>query len=145
MANKGVLWAFWGGPQQGMLVLNTHLSTRGAVKRKQLEELSCLFAELRSKFLAFSTVLEVYICGDFNMDSRFDDCFKVWYQELELEILTTQKPTCGAALDHIFLWRSDREKLATEVSDPIKPWVGDFCRRERDDLSDHCWQGLVVP
>ena len=128
-----------------MLVLNTHLSTRGAVKRKQLEELSCLFAELRSKFLAFSTVLEVYICGDFNMDSRFDDCFKVWYQELELEILTTQKPTCGAALDHIFLWRSDREKLATEVSDPIKPWVGDFCRRERDDLSDHCWQGLVVP
>ena len=50
LANKGVLWAFWVGPQQGMLVLNTHLSTRGAVKRKQLEELSCLFAELRSKF-----------------------------------------------------------------------------------------------
>ncbi|CAE7874983.1 unnamed protein product [Symbiodinium sp. KB8] len=148
LANKGVLWAFWGGPQQGMLVLNTHLTTRAAVKRKQLEELSWLFAELRSKFLAVSTVLEVYICGDFNMDSRRDDCFKAWYEELDLHLLTTQKPTCGgggAALDHVFLWRSDREKIATEVSDPIKPWVGDFCRQARDDLSDHCWQGLFVP
>ncbi|CAE7343548.1 unnamed protein product [Symbiodinium natans] len=165
LANKGMLWAFWGpsrtshqssqssqSSQQGLLVLNTHLSTRGAVKRRQLQELGSLTAELRSRLLTSVAVLEVYLCGDFNLDPKWDTDFEAWYKELGFQRITTGKPTNAGqntALDHIFAWRSDDQSVPHLVSEPVRPWVqkGRFttCACERDDISDHCWQGMAVP
>ncbi|CAE7764371.1 unnamed protein product [Symbiodinium pilosum] len=151
LANKGVLWAFWVDGSQGLLVLNTHLSTRSAVKLRQLGELAGLFTELKSRFLSSATVLEVYVCGDFNLDPQRDPGFKSWCEELGFERITTGKPTnawLSVALDHIFTWRSDSRKISRVVSDPVRPWVEKCqfgtCHCERDDISDHCWQCMVV-
>ena len=146
-----MLWAFWVDGSQGLLVLNTHLSTRSAVKLRQLGELAGLFTELKSRFLSSATVLEVYVCGDFNLDPQRDPGFKSWCEELGFERITTGKPTnawLSVALDHIFTWRSDSRKISRVVSDPVRPWVEKCqfgtCHCERDDISDHCWQCMVV-
>ena len=39
LANKGLMWAYWSRADEGLLVMNTHLSTKWHVKLKQLEEL----------------------------------------------------------------------------------------------------------
>lgn len=47
LANKGLLWAWW---PRGVLVLNTHFTTKRAVKLKQLEELRAHLLFLREDF-----------------------------------------------------------------------------------------------
>lgn len=39
LANKGIMWAFWSGNGKGVLVVNTHLSSKGRVRPAQLDEL----------------------------------------------------------------------------------------------------------
>eukprot|EP00438_Fugacium_kawagutii_P027909 Skav231455 [mRNA] locus=scaffold1847:718056:718499:- [translate_table: standard] len=40
LANKGIMWAFWStGGGAGLLVVNTHLSSKGRVRPAQLDEL----------------------------------------------------------------------------------------------------------
>ena len=39
LANKGLMWAFWSTSLNGVLVVNTHLSSQREVRPKQLKEL----------------------------------------------------------------------------------------------------------
>ncbi|CAK9098429.1 Methyltransf_11 domain-containing protein [Durusdinium trenchii] len=143
VANKGVIWAFW----DGVLVLNTHLTTRRHVKPRQLEELRVLFEHLRTRFLLkSSTQLSIYLHGDFNLDPNQEEFFGTWHQNLGLELITAGLPTNAKltrALDHIFLWRSNEQRSELRTcSNPIKPWDTEaFCGVP---LSDHCWQGVIL-
>ena len=143
LANKGVLWAFW--DDEGVLVLNTHLTTRRNVKQRQLDELKEVLVTLRQKFLQTSE-LSIYLCGDFNLDPSCpgEEFFANWYRDLGFKLLTTGMPSAlgPRALDHIFLWRSDGMQPKTWSSEPIKPWdIEGFCGVK---ISDHCWQGVVI-
>ena len=77
--------------------------------------------------------------------------FKTWYEELNLELLTSGSATCGwQALDHIFAWKSEKsdgthrqENSVVTCSGPVMPWGSAQDPVIRYGLSDHCWQGIV--
>ncbi|CAK9111629.1 unnamed protein product [Durusdinium trenchii] len=155
LCNKGLIWAFWShqaglpsGGSRGVLVVNTHLSSEDPVRPGQLAELKRHVEKLRTDFSMKCAHLEMYVCGDFNYDPNGfrQEFFRTWYQELGLQRLTGDEPTCsGATLDHIFFWRSNGKVGSKDFqcSEPRKPWR-DWCTRSRETLSDHCWQGLVL-
>lgn len=93
--------------------------------------------------MAFLKVdLQIYLCGDFNLDPDSEDFFEDWFLDLGLQRLTSGATNASQSrsLDHIFLWRE--RHMPVTYSGPIKPWA-DYCRQSREDLSDHCWQGVV--
>ena len=77
--------------------------------------------------------------------------FKTWYEELDLELLTSGSATCGwQALDHIFAWKSEKsdgthqqENSVVTCSGPVMPWGSAQDPVIQYGLSDHCWQGIV--
>lgn len=148
LANKGLMWAYWSfSVGRGVLVVNTHLSSQRKVRPDQLEELGDHLEVLREEFrVKAPSLLEVYVCGDFNLDPKRDEFFETWYQHLGLTLLTSGAVTnasLSVALDHILAWRSDGSVSAASCSPPMKPWKDGPCDRSRDAISDHCWQGII--
>ena len=86
--------------------------------------------------------LQIYLCGDFNLDPDCEDFLKHWFLDLGLQRLTSgpTNATRSRSLDHIFLWRE--RSMPLTCSGPIQPWV-EGCPKGREELSDHCWQGVV--
>eukprot|EP00434_Breviolum_minutum_P006635 symbB.v1.2.005857.t3/scaffold335.1/size242651/8 len=108
---------------------------------------------LRAAFCLKSPNLQMYVCGDFNLDPAREQekFFKTWYEELDLELLTSGSATCGwRALDHIFAWKSEKsdgthqqENSVVTCSGPVMPWGSAQDPVIQYGLSDHCWQGIV--
>ena len=175
-ANKGVLWAYFKSSNKnndnsvGTIVLTTHLSAKGQVKKLQLGELKDLIDELKAKFIKQTKYFEMYLVGDFNLLLR-EQALKDFIEQTGFQSLTNGKATeanLRRAIDHIFLWRnddnqSDTFKMGVINHDPILPWhyadqnnsnvnpnsqtqtkTKTKFRKQRGDLSDHCWQGVIL-